>query len=197
MYTKALAALAAFLVTSSATPIPRQAAPNKRGICYNDPASLAKFGGAISWALDWASTPLGDLGNVQFVPVLKPGQEGTWDTDIGNAAYLLGPNEPDQPIEVGGTATSASVVAAYYFEGGAMAKHQGQAKIGGPAISSGGIQWLRDFSAACAGNCKIVRQRPLPVTPLWFPRANMVLGRTSSRCISTTTTPTHPTRSPV
>lgn len=157
MYTKALAAVAAILATTSASPVPRQTTTNKKGICFNDASAANSFVPGAVWAMNWASSVDKIAPGLEFVPILKPGEEASWDSNVETVLgtdgehHLLGPNEPDKPSDpgVGGTDMAPSDAAKLYKNGGLLAKYAGRAKIGAPGISAAGMWWLQQFADAC------------------------------------------------
>lgn len=67
------------------------------------------------------------------------------------AKYLLGFNEPDQPLIYGGSDLSVSDAVTGWSN---LEKFAGKAKIGAPAVSNGGLDWLKSFLEQCS-DCTI------------------------------------------
>jgi Glycosyl hydrolase catalytic core len=132
----------------------------KRGIDYTDASLTHLFPKPpISWAYNYQSVPnSGASKNHEFVPMLYNGQEQNWHQNAQAAIHhgskhLLAFNEPDQPTSVGGTNIEPTQAAKIYKA--KMNPFKGKAKLGAPAISAGGFDWLKNFAHACGGHCHV------------------------------------------
>lgn len=148
--------MAAALLLTTAT-----AATPKRGLAANDNIPISKFGGSykghksqINWHYNWDSTTTSKQPFAEFVPMLwgtNPMHTNRWH---GNAVtwikkgskHLLGFNEPDHGEQA--RLTPAEAVAGWrkYME-----PFAGQVKLGAPAVTNGGYDWLSQFLNQCKG----------------------------------------------
>ncbi|UNI19332.1 hypothetical protein JDV02_005522 [Purpureocillium takamizusanense] len=138
---------------------------SKRGIAYNDPGMANIFGGtckACSWAYNWGSNPGSLNKNLNFIPTLwgdRPAFTANWDADaekaIANGAKaLFSFNECDNGGQANMPPTTAAAAHAKY-----MSKYAGRVPIGAPSITNSGnphegVEWLKEFMAACDGSSK-------------------------------------------
>jgi len=150
---------------STASAAPASTSGKKRGLAYNDPSLLSGFVGdnsKVSWAYSWSQ--VNDLtDDLEFIPMLwGPGDNhvNTWQANAKTAiaagsSALLSFNEPDNAGQSNlDPATAASAHIQY------MNPFQGQARISTPSITNSGtagqgIDWLKQFVSACAGNCAL------------------------------------------
>ncbi|BGP20512.1 hypothetical protein JCM10213_007670 [Rhodosporidiobolus nylandii] len=141
--------------TATKTPTPTSK-KGKKMLGYNDAQLLRNFG--LVSAYSWASEPDGALNKgVEFVPMLWSGNSpGDWATVArqqiaAGAEYLLGFNEPDMSLDVGGSdMTVAESVAAWKKY---MSPLASKAKLISPAVSNGGspsgLTYLAEFFENC------------------------------------------------
>lgn len=132
----------------------------KRGIAYNDikSATVLKEAFDFSWAYNWGSLPGGDIGGVEYVPMLWGEKDfGTWLAALARALgagsqHLLSFNEPDLPAQANMSPSSAAESHKRFMKGES-------ALVGSPGVTNGGgnlgLGWMREFLDACAGECKI------------------------------------------
>ena len=137
----------------------------KRGLVYNNPQLLSRFlnsGTKVSWAYNWGQYD--DSGtNLEFCPMLwglKLDFAQTWPGNAQKAIdagskCLLSFNEPDLGEQAN---LSPQVAAQKHIE--LMNPFKGKALIGSPAITNSGaanqgIDWLKQWFAACGGNCAV------------------------------------------
>jgi hypothetical protein len=137
----------------------------KRGLAYNNPQLLARFlnsGTKVSWAYNWGQYD--DSGtSLEFCPMLwglKLDFAQTWPANAqkaidGGSKCLFSFNEPDLGAQAN---LSPQVAAQKHIE--LMNPFAGKALIGSPAITNSGaanqgIDWLKQFFAACAGKCQV------------------------------------------
>ncbi|KAI0453200.1 glycosyl hydrolase catalytic core-domain-containing protein [Xylaria acuta] len=163
--TTTIPATTAIPTTTSATPEPTTGSGGKRGLAYNDASLVQEFltlGGQASWAYNWGSST-GDLPEgVTYYPMLwspAPDHSNGWDEAAkaaisSGADALLGFNEPDIASQAN---MSPQDAASGHIQW--MNPYAGQARISTPAISSSenanqGVDWLKQFFAACNGQCK-------------------------------------------
>lgn len=156
------------LLATSAIALPVQeqkehkarSASGKRGIAYNDikAATTLKNAHDFSWAYNWAALPGGDLGDLEYVPMLW-GEKGfgTWLGALSRALgagsqHLLSFNEPDLPAQANMSPSTAAQAHKKFMKGES-------ALVGSPGVTNGGgnlgLNWMQTFLDACAGECKI------------------------------------------
>lgn len=158
------AALSAVVEPSAAVEKRTALVSNKKGLGYNTASYTLAFGNSIAWVYNWANAPGGTLtSGVEFFPMLW-GQKDTMLPDWvaaaqaaidGGSRRLLGFNEPNEPLDVGGSAIDYGTAAALYKQYITPFGHDGVYLIS-PAVSNGaaGLTYLQNFMGAC-GDCKI------------------------------------------
>lgn len=131
---------------------------NKKGICFNDASNIAAFGSSVTWAYNWASTESGDLGSVEYVPMMWGANNvDDFASKVGNAKNVLSFNEPD----LGAQSNLDPQTAAQKHKQG-MQSLVGKVRIGSPAVTNAnttsplmGQQWLEEFFQACGSDCPV------------------------------------------
>ena len=133
----------------------------KRGLATNEDVSLQAFktlqegqSPTLSWQYNWDSNTTHRLPQVEFVPMLwgtNPDHARQWTACVNywmarGSGHLLAFNEPDRPEEANLQVWEAVQAWKTYME-----PFQGQAKLGAPAVSGGGLQWITDFIGDCVG----------------------------------------------
>ncbi|KAI9745337.1 MAG: hypothetical protein M1818_001617 [Claussenomyces sp. TS43310] len=157
----AVSALAALLVGSSlvsALPFSNgSTTPGKRGLCYNNAAWSLLFGTEsdtqLTWQYNWDSTDPGSNPDLEFVPMLWGTQDDHTAQWFANAnasiaagsTHLLAFNEPDLASQ--SNLLPQDAVDAYMKY---MQPYAGIVKLGGPAISAAGVDWLTQFTNLCS-----------------------------------------------
>ncbi|KAK2766317.1 hypothetical protein FQN54_007834 [Arachnomyces sp. PD_36] len=134
----------------------------KRGVAFNTASVIPQFQSAqTSWAYNWGSTPNGAVPGLEYVPQLW-GEKmfGTWNADANAAiaagsGHLLGFNEPDHVDQASMTPAAAAAAFKQY-----LTPFNGRVRLGSPACTNSetpgmGLDWMRQFFAACAGQCGI------------------------------------------
>lgn len=133
----------------------------KRGLAANDGIPITNFGGSfkgkksqVNWQYNWDSTTKNKMGFAEFVPMLWGTQSyhtNQWHNNVVSwtkkgTKHILGFNEPDRPDQA--NMSPAAAVAAWkkYME-----PFAGQVKLGAPAVSNGGFDWLSKFLDQCKG----------------------------------------------
>jgi len=152
--------------TSSAAPAPAPPVSNPSGdgcgIGWNyDSGSkvntLTGSGSHLSWYYGWNATPLPNMANLEFVPMVHKQADvaGIKAASAGWAAgtkYVLSFNEPDMKASVGGSDMSPSLAATEHIN---WVKNLGGSYIiGSPGVARGSKKWMTDWVAACGGKCK-------------------------------------------
>lgn len=134
----------------------------KRGIAFNSADVVSQFQSPkVSWAYNWATNPNGAVPGVEYVPTLWGAKMfDYWKNDANKAlstgcGHLLGFNEPDHPEQAN---MSPQAAAAAYKQH--ITPFKGRASLGSPACTSSeeagmGLDWMRQFFAACGGGCGI------------------------------------------
>ncbi|PSR92148.1 glycosyl hydrolase catalytic core-domain-containing protein [Coniella lustricola] len=134
---------------------------SKRGLAYNENIPLKEFGGNgtyISWQYNWGSSTAHKQDNGrEYVPMLWSNYTTanfTWTADaqawIANGStHLLAFNEPEQSAQAN---LSPAVAASFYRV--YLEPFAGQAKLGAPAVSNDGWDWLNQFLGNCS-DCTI------------------------------------------
>jgi hypothetical protein len=134
-------------------------------LSYNDPTLLRSFlnsGSKIGWTYNWGQRD--DSGtNLPFIPTLwglKLDFAQVWPANAQRAIDAGSPclfsfNEPDHHEQAN---LSPEVAAAKHKE--LMNPFQGKARIGSPSITNSGrpnqgIEWMKQFFAACNGGCAV------------------------------------------
>ncbi|ORY87385.1 glycosyl hydrolase catalytic core-domain-containing protein [Leucosporidium creatinivorum] len=148
--------------SAAATSSAAKLTSTKKGLGYNTASYLTGFSNlhSLAWGYNWS--PYENLdgqpslaAEVDFVPMLWGGDATGWATAAqaainGGAKYLLGFNEPDLNTQSNLNATEAARLWKLNME-----PFYGKAKLISPAITNGGapmgVQWMRDFLAACTG----------------------------------------------
>ncbi|TPX11012.1 uncharacterized protein E0L32_008049 [Thyridium curvatum] len=140
---------------------------NKRGLAYNQGNLLSAFlnsGTKCNWSYNWGQTKdAGAPDSLEFVPMMwgpGPNHEPTWPSSAEKAIAagtkdFLSFNECDHP---GQCNMSPSDTAAAHIR--LMNPYQGRVRISAPAITNSnspgqGIDWLKQFFAACNGKCAV------------------------------------------
>ena len=133
---------------------------SKRGIPYNDVQYTTAFVDKnVQWAYNWQSSP-GNLSNAfEYVPMLwgnASSMTSVWEANVKAAvangtSHLLAFNEPDDSSQSNLSPADAATLYKSFlsepFGGGAV-------KLGSPAVTNGGLSWLRNFTEHCDG-CQI------------------------------------------
>lgn len=135
----------------------------KRGLAYNKPELLNRFlntGSKVSWVYNWGQYDDSNT-NLEFCPMLwglKLDFAQTWPANAqkainGGSKCLFSFNEPDLGSQAN---MSPQLAAQKHIE--LMNPFAGKARIGAPAITNSGapnqgIDWLKQWFAACGGNC--------------------------------------------
>lgn len=152
-----LAATAAALLGSAvADPWP------KRGLAANDDVPISQFGGSwnghksqVNWQYNWDSTTNQKQSYAEYVPMLWGTQDyhtNQWSANAnhwlsqGGSGHLLGFNEPDRPDQAHLTVDQAVTAWKRYME-----PFAGKAQLGAPAVSNGGLDWIKGFLGKCNG----------------------------------------------
>ena len=137
----------------------------KRGLAANDDIPIGQFGGSnagrpshITWQYNWDSTttnkkPFTD----EYVPLLWGTQDyhtNQWHANAQSwinkgTTHLMSFNEPERPDQA--NLTPAAAVAAYKQY---MQPFAGTARLGAPAVSNDGHDWIVNFLNQCNG-CEI------------------------------------------
>lgn len=140
--------------------IEERAVSLKRGFAYND-ASLTKLftRSKINWAYNWDSKATGLPAGLQFVPMLwgtAADHTNQWNANANAAlksgsGQLLSFNEPDMAAQANLSPAAAATAYKNY-----MMPFKGKAKLGTPAVTNSGsknqgLDWLKQFTAACTG----------------------------------------------
>jgi hypothetical protein len=133
----------------------------KRGLTYltpehpNDDESLLSADTSLTWYYSYKSLPDAAVTGLEFVPMLWGDHDNTFVADVTsqlpNVKYVLGFNEPDMSLDVGGTAISPERAAFLWKRD--IQPLKGQVKLGAPAVSSAewGMPWLKRFVPFLAG----------------------------------------------
>ncbi|KAK5103100.1 hypothetical protein LTS08_003903 [Lithohypha guttulata] len=127
----------------------------KRGISFNDAKLVAAFGSSVSWSYNWAATESGNLGGIEYVPMMWGRNDvSTFASKVGNAKHVLSFNEPDLGEQAN---IDASTAASLHRQ--AMTPLFGKVRIGSPAVTNGptpmGTGWLTSFFEACGSGCPV------------------------------------------
>ncbi|PGH13005.1 hypothetical protein AJ80_06489 [Polytolypa hystricis UAMH7299] len=153
----------AFAAAVSGAPVEQASAVStKRGLAYNQVTALNPFAKkpCFSWSYNWGSAAGGDIQGTEYVP-MNWGEKmfGEWD-NLAEAAlasgskHLLAFNEPDLAEQANMSPEAAAAAYQQY-----MNPYGDRARLGSPAITNGaapyGLDWMKKFFDACAGNCKI------------------------------------------
>ncbi|KAI0113735.1 glycosyl hydrolase catalytic core-domain-containing protein [Nemania sp. FL0031] len=163
--TTSVASTTTSAAATATTSVVSSSGGNKRGLAFNDASLVQEYvnlGGAASWAYNWGSSTADLPSGITYYPMLwSPASEHSngWDgfakAAIANGAdALLSFNEPDIASQAN---MSPAAAAAAHIQW--MNPYAGQARISTPAISSSensgqGLDWLKQFFAACNGQCK-------------------------------------------
>ncbi|KAM7206275.1 Glycosyl hydrolase catalytic core domain containing protein [Rhypophila sp. PSN 637] len=137
----------------------------QRGLPYNHPEllpSLLGQGSKVTWTYNWGQYDDSKT-DLEFVPMCWSDGKGfpaTWKQNAQKAIdsgskHLLSFNEPDLDSQAN---MSPSHAAQAHID--LMNPFRGKARIGSPAITNSGspnmgISWMKQFFAACAGNCAV------------------------------------------
>lgn len=144
--------------SASAAPPSSGSGGGKRGISFNDASLVSAFGNSVSWAYNWAATESGNLGGVEYVPMMW-GKDNvdSFASTVGSATHVLSFNEPD----LGEQANIDPQTAATLHKQG-MQDLVGKVQIGSPAVTNGnsdsppmGVKWLTQFFTACGKDCPV------------------------------------------
>jgi len=157
--------------------ISAQTSSTKRGLVYVDgPASDQQIwdrpGSSISWYYNYKAEPSAAYAGktqeeFEFVPMLWGSTSGTefYDSVMSqikagrNITHVLGFNEPDGPMQYGGSNMAPSTAASVWIKNiEPLAAHG--IKLGLPATTGGwgGVPWLNQF----LGNCSQILSEGLP-----------------------------------
>ncbi|KAK4167382.1 glycosyl hydrolase catalytic core-domain-containing protein [Cladorrhinum sp. PSN259] len=139
--------------------------PGKRGVAYNNAGYLQRFlnsGSKIHWCYNWGQYDDSGVG-IPFIPTLwglKLDFAQTWPANAQaainkGAPALFSFNEPDHASQ---SNMSPQLAAQKHIE--LMNPFAGKTRIGSPSITNSGnsgegIEWLKAFFDACAGNCVV------------------------------------------
>ncbi|KAI5845061.1 glycosyl hydrolase catalytic core-domain-containing protein [Morchella snyderi] len=138
-----------------------QTTSDKRGLTYltpehpNDDEALLSSDSSLTWYYSYKSLPDAAVTGLEFVPMLWGDHDNTFVADVTsqlpNVKYVLGFNEPDMSLDVGGTEISPERAAFLWKRD--IQPLKGQVKLGAPAVSSAewGMPWLKSFFDACDG----------------------------------------------
>ncbi|TWU77419.1 hypothetical protein ED733_006502 [Metarhizium rileyi] len=133
----------------------------KRGLAVNDGIPISKFGGTykghksqVNWQYNWDSTTRQKASFAEFVPMLWGTQSfhtNQWHNNVvywtqRGTKHLLGFNEPDRPNQANLSPGAAVAAWRKYME-----PFAGHVKLGAPAVSNGGYNWLSAFLNECKG----------------------------------------------
>lgn len=137
----------------------------KRGLAANDDIPLTAFAGdyngylsQVNWQYNWNSNTAQKQDYAEFVPMLWGTQDyhtnhwfdDAWDYILNQGTtHLLGFNEPDIPSQSNMSPEDAAAAWRTYMEPFAE-----DARLGAPAVSNAGLQWITDFMTAC-NDCQI------------------------------------------
>lgn len=134
-------------------------AGSKRGFAVNDEVDISKggvtlngFKSKISWTYNWDSTTRKKQPYAEFVPMLWGTQSyhtNQWATNANlwlsrGTKHLLGFNEPERSDQAALAPQQAADAWRKY-----MNQFSGRAKLGAPAVSNDGYNWLKDFLGKC------------------------------------------------
>jgi hypothetical protein len=134
----------------------------KRGVAFNSADVVPQFQSSkVSWAYNWGSNPNGAVSGVEYVPLLWGAKMfSTWNADANKALasgskHLLAFNEPDHAAQANMSPQDAAAAYKQY-----LTPFQNRARLGSPACTNSespgmGLDWMRQFFAACAGQCGI------------------------------------------
>jgi hypothetical protein len=160
---------------AAAIPQGQATSSSKRGLIYipskkstSDDPVWTKPGSDLTWYYNYGPSPSPALSSskLQFVPMLWGPRDGATDgtkfydtvkalKDTGqNITYILSFNEPDGDTKTGGSAMSPATAASTWIREIEPLKKLG-IQVGAPAVtgSQRGLDWLKDFFAACKGKC--------------------------------------------
>lgn len=166
--------LAAVLGMQSAS---AQTSSSKRGLVYVDgPASDQQIwdrpGSSISWYYNYKAEPSAAYAGktqeeFEFVPMLWGSTSGTqfYDSVMSqikagrNITHVLGFNEPDGPMQYGGSNMAPSLAASVWVKNiEPLAAHGVKLGLPGTTGGWGGVPWLKQF----LGNCSQILSEGLP-----------------------------------
>lgn len=155
MISTPLVLAAALIGTAVADPFP------KRGLAANDDVPITGFGGPntghksqVNWQYNWDSTTSQKQVWAEYVPLLWGTQDyhtKQWSANAqhwlsNGSGHLLGFNEPDRPDQAHLSVDDAVTAWKKYME-----PFAGKAALGAPAVSNGGLSWIKSFLAKCNG----------------------------------------------
>ncbi|KAK5987015.1 Alkali-sensitive linkage protein 1 [Cladobotryum mycophilum] len=134
----------------------------KRGLAANDDIPIGQFGGQrnghgsqVNWQYNWDSTTKQKQSFAEFVPMLWGTQSyhtkqwfdnAFYWVNKGGSSHVLGFNEPERGDQANLSPAAAAAAWKTYMEPLA-----GHARIGAPAVSNDGYNWLSQFLQACKG----------------------------------------------
>ncbi|ATY59950.1 Glycoside superfamily [Cordyceps militaris] len=134
----------------------------KRGLAANDGVPIWQFGGrwadqasGVNWQYNWDSTTDQKQDFAEYVPMLWGTQSfhtEHWAADAqrwidaGGSGHLLAFNEPDRADQA--ALDVAAAVRAWWQH---MEPFAGRARLGAPAVSAAGLDWLQAFLDQCGG----------------------------------------------
>ncbi|KAF2671839.1 hypothetical protein BT63DRAFT_467932 [Microthyrium microscopicum] len=150
--------------------LPQKSLSTKKGVSYpRDQTRYANYFNRISWAYNWYhaakywSPNAASLnGNIDYVPMIhsnKPDITNTWNQDIDGLLKgredlaILAFNEPDMPINAGGSDMSPETAVELYRK--YILPYACRARLGAPAVSNSpaavnkGVRWLQRFLMLC------------------------------------------------
>ncbi|KAF3766763.1 hypothetical protein M406DRAFT_253877, partial [Cryphonectria parasitica EP155] len=128
----------------------------KRGLGYNENIPLKEFGDTgtqITWQYNWGSSTAHKQGAREYVPMLWSNYTGANVTWMGDAqawltngsTHLLAFNEPELSSQANLAPADAAALYLQFLQ-----PFAGQAKLGGPAVSNDGWDWINQFLGNCS-----------------------------------------------
>lgn len=161
MVASKLLAIVPFIVAASASDY----APGKRGLATND-VGVDLYGfrttffeqSKVRWQYNWDSDCSNRVDFTEFVPMLwSDAYDHTrqWDEHVRKwlgqgTQHLLAFNEPDGVPNQSNMTVNQAVNAYRQY----MHPYGGSARLGAPAVSNGGWNWISQFMNQCSG-CQI------------------------------------------
>ncbi|KAJ4154162.1 hypothetical protein LMH87_010623 [Akanthomyces muscarius] len=151
--------MVSFSLISTLTVLAVAVAGSKRGFAVNDEVDVSKGGvtlngykSKISWTYNWDSNTRKKQPYAEFVPMLWGTQSyhtNQWANNTKlwlsrGTKHLLGFNEPERPDQAALSPQQAADAWRKY-----MNQFSGRAKLGAPAVSNDGYNWLKDFLGKC------------------------------------------------
>ncbi|KAK2614910.1 hypothetical protein N8I77_001699 [Diaporthe amygdali] len=130
----------------------------KRGLAANDDILITGFAGSsVNWLYNWDSNTTNKQQFTEYIPMLwgnTSDHTGAWEAHASSwiaagSKHLLAFNEPENPSQANLDPTAAADAYRQY-----MQPFAGQARLGAPAVSNDGRQWMTQFLDKCS-DCTI------------------------------------------